>query len=193
MVAAHASCGLGSAQRGPTLQSNLEIKARTADPARMRERARGLATARVGLETQTDTYFRTAAGRLKLRESSRSGAELVAYERPDVPEARWSHYEVVPVQDPKGLGALLSRILGVHRVVRKQREVLLYRNVRIHLDRVDGLGSFVELEAVQEEHVPDAVQQERVAHLMRELGIRPADLVASSYEALLGPEEPDDA
>ncbi len=190
-MVAHASCGLGSLQRGPKLQTNLEIKARTADPARLRERARRLATARVGLEAQTDTYFRTAAGRLKLRESSRAGAELVVYERPDVPDARWSRYVVVPVEDPKGLGELLSRILGVHRVVRKQREVLLYRNVRIHLDRVDGLGSFVELEAVQEEQLSDEVQRERVAYLMRELGIRRADLVASSYEALLEPEPGD--
>ena len=99
-----------------------------------------------------DTYFRTRAGRLKLRESSLSGGELIPYLRPDAGGARRSDYRVIPVDDPPGVKALLTELLGVHRVVVKQREIFLAGNVRIHLDRVEGLGTFLELEAVFDGH-----------------------------------------
>jgi predicted adenylyl cyclase CyaB len=164
---------------------NLEIKARCADAAAVRERALRLATERLGEESQVDTYFRTRAGRLKLRESSRSGGELVLYLRPDVAGARRSDYQVIPVADPAAARRLLDSLLGVHAVVSKRREVLLHHNVRIHLDRVDGLGDFLELEAVFDGS-PEAErrERERVDWLLGELGVDPRALVAGSYETL---------
>jgi adenylate cyclase class 2 len=168
-------------------QANLEIKARCADLEEARGRARRLATAHLGLDRQVDTYFRTARGRLKLRESSLSGGQLVPYLRPDAGVPRRSDYRVVPVEDAPSLRELLATILGVHRVVRKEREIFLYQNVRIHLDRVEDLGSFLELEAVYD-GAPEAEPAERAKldFLMAELGVRAEDLVSDSYESLVG-------
>jgi predicted adenylyl cyclase CyaB len=167
-------------------RANFEIKARCADLPAVRERAEGLATAYIGIDHQVDTYFVTRCGRLKLRESSLSGGQLVPYLRPDRAGPRRSDYRILPVPDPAGTKALLSQILGVHRVVEKQREIFLVDNVRIHLDRVEGLGTFLELEAVFDgDAASEAVEQKKVERLMRELGVQPSDLVATSYEALL--------
>jgi adenylate cyclase class IV len=76
----------------------------------------------------------------------------------------------------------------VRRVVRKLREIGLFENVRIHLDRVEGLGDFVELEAVWDgDGAGEAEQARKVAFLRERLAIRDADLIAASYEGLLGP------
>ena len=97
----------------------------------------------------------------------------------------------VPVEDAAGLKALLAAILGVHRVVAKQREIFLVDNVRIHLDRVEGLGDFLELEAVFDGSPAAAAEQPRkVERLMRELGVRAEDLLAESYEQLLAADGP---
>jgi adenylate cyclase class 2 len=168
------------------LATNIEIKARCADLARAREVARRVATARVGLDHQVDTYFCTRAGRLKLRESSLSGGQLVPYLRPDRAGPKRSDYQVVPVPDAAELKRILGEILGVHRVVAKQREIFLCENVRIHLDRVEKLGDFLELEAVTDgTAAAEAEARRKVAWLMEELQIREADLVAVSYEGLL--------
>jgi predicted adenylyl cyclase CyaB len=168
-------------------RANLEIKARCADLEAARARASRIATQRVGIDRQVDTYFRTRSGRLKLRESSLFGGQLVPYLRPDEKGPKLADYRVVPVEDPPGLKALLGEILGVHRVVEKQREIFLYENVRIHLDRVKGLGSFLELEAVLDGSEAGLSEQRRkVEFLMQELGVREEDLVSTSYEGLLG-------
>jgi predicted adenylyl cyclase CyaB len=168
-------------------RTNLEIKARCADLDGVRERAGALATSHLGVDRQTDTYFVTKRGRLKLRESSLSGGQLVPYLRPDQRGPKRSQFRVVPVEEPESLKALLTEILGVHRVVRKVREIWLHENVRIHLDQVEGLGSFVELEAVYD-GAPESLQaqQGKVRLLMDRLGIREEDLIDVSYEGLLG-------
>lgn len=165
---------------------NLEIKARCPDLARARERVQHLGSQRLGVDHQVDTYFQTRAGRLKLRESSLSGGQLVPYRRPDAGGPRRSDYQVVAVEDPTTLKGLLSDLLGERRVVRKEREIFLVENVRIHLDRVQGLGEFLELEAAYD-GTPEGEreQQRKVARLMQELGVRETDLLGTSYEALL--------
>lgn len=168
------------------MSANLEIKAPVADPAAFRARAASLATETVGVDDQVDTYFRVPRGRLKLRESSLAGGQLIPYRRPDDDGPRRADYQVIPVADPDGLKALLTTMLGVHRVVRKRREIWLHENVRIHLDAVEGLGDFMELEAVFDGRAEsEAAEQEKVARLMEALGVDGASLVATSYEALL--------
>jgi len=169
------------------MRANFELKARCADLERARERAREVATAWVGVDEQVDTYFTTRGGRLKLRESRLSGAQLIPYFRADATVARRSDYQVLAVEDGAGLARMLGTMLGVHRVVRKRREIALYENVRIHLDRVEGLGDFVEFEAVWDGGDTGlAEQQRKVAFLREHLGVRDEDLVAGSYETLLG-------
>lgn len=166
--------------------ANLEIKARCRDLEAARRRAEAIATEYLGLDHQVDTYFVTRQGRLKLRESSLSGGQLVPYLRPDQPGPKRSDYRVIPVEEPASLKALLTEILGRHRVVDKQREIFLFENVRIHLDRVKGLGSFLELEAVFDGSPgAEPEQQRKVDWLMKELGVAEDDLLATSYEALV--------
>jgi predicted adenylyl cyclase CyaB len=172
---------------GEPPRANVEIKARCADLEAARVCAVRIATKHVGVDRQVDTYFRTSEGRLKLRESSLSGGQLVPYLRSDASAPRRSDYRVIPVADPEGLKRLLARILGVHRVVEKEREIFLVGNVRIHLDRVAGLGTFLELEAVLDgESASEQAEIAKVRRLMAELGVREEDLIAESYEGLLG-------
>lgn len=172
------------------MPANLELKARCSDLAATRSRAEALATEWLGVDRQVDTYFRAPfrppGGRLKLRESSLSGGQLIPYLRPDQKAARRSDYVVIPLPEPERTLALLSELLGVHRVVRKRREIALYENVRIHLDEVDGLGAFVELEAVWDGGAAgEAEQVAKVRFLREQLHIVDADLVPLSYEGLL--------
>ncbi|MHC4452989.1 MAG: class IV adenylate cyclase [Planctomycetota bacterium] len=165
------------------MRSNLEIKARCREP----DRARALATETVGVDRQVDTYFKTNRGRLKLRESSLCGGQLVPYFRPDDDGPRRSNFQLLAVDDPAGLKSMLTEMLGVHRVVSKTREILLHKNVRIHIDEVDGLGSFVELEAVFDGTPEEERRQhELVRWMMAEMGVTDADLIAGSYEGMAG-------
>jgi adenylate cyclase class 2 len=167
--------------------TNIEIKAYCTNPEQAHAAAARLATHTVGRDLQTDTYFKTTKGRFKLRESSLSGAYLVPYLRADNENARASVYQKIPVDDAAAVKDLFSQLLGRHRVVRKERMIYLYHNVRIHLDQVEGLGAFIELEAVMsEEYSDEQTERDKLDFLMRQLGIRPTDLIATSYEALAG-------
>ena len=127
---------------------NIELKASDPDPERSLAVVLGLGARDRGLLRQRDTYFRVATGRLKLREEEPGGAMLIQYDRVDADEARESRYRLIPVDDPKTLCAALEASLGTLAVVEKERHLLLWQNVRIHLDRVKDLGDFVELEGV---------------------------------------------
>jgi len=164
---------------------NLEIKAVCADPAAAREAAQRLAGPRAAILDQVDTYFHVSTGRLKLREINNTSAELIYYDRPDDPAARISRYHIVPVVDPAALKALLAAALGVRAVVRKRRELFRYENVRIHLDAVENLGNFIELEAVLSGHVGRVESPAQLDHLARALGIRPEQRLAGSYGELI--------
>jgi homotetrameric cytidine deaminase len=164
---------------------NVELKARDRDPARSLERALALGAEDHGELRQRDTYFATSRGRLKLREQEPGGAELIAYEREDAAEARESRYRLAPVADGAALREALDAALGRTVVVAKRRRLLLWEGVRIHLDEVEGLGSFVELESVAEPGSDLGAEGERVATLRAELGIADRDLVATGYADLL--------
>jgi homotetrameric cytidine deaminase len=169
---------------------NLELKARDADPRRSLERALALGVEDRGEIAQRDTYFAGARGRLKLREQAPGAAELVEYRRPDSTDPRPSAYRVVPVEDAEGLRDALDSALGTLVVVTKRRRLLVWNGVRIHLDEVEELGSFLELEAVAEPGSDLGAEREKLERLRAELGMEDAALVAGSYSDLLldGPE-----
>ena len=131
-----------------SLRRNIEFKACLMDLAAARRIAEGVATERVGVERQVDTYFCVARGKLKLREIEGRGAWLIGYERSREVDSRPSDYRLVEIPDPRGLRETLADALGVRGVVSKVREIFLHRNVRIHLDQVEGQGDFLEFEAV---------------------------------------------
>jgi predicted adenylyl cyclase CyaB len=160
---------------------NLELKARCTDLAWARQAVEQFGARHGGREIQTDTYFHVAHGRLKLREIDGQAAVLIAYDRPDHDAARMSAYHLVSVADAAGLKAALTAALGVRGQVHKQRHIYFWRNVRIHLDEVDGLGLFVELEAVLSSDEDQRTAPARLEELCRVLRIAPADRVAGSY------------
>jgi predicted adenylyl cyclase CyaB len=165
---------------------NLEIKATVHSLAAVRRRLSVLegATRHASLR-QTDWYFRVPKGRLKLRVvgANRDG-EVIAYVRPDKTAARTSEFQRLPTTDAAGTRRLLERMLGAQGCVRKRREVWLYKNARIHLDTVAGLGEFVEIEVVVTEGMPQA--RAMMSELCKVLGILSGDLLAGSYGELLG-------
>jgi homotetrameric cytidine deaminase len=168
---------------------NVEFKARDADPAATRAAALGAGASEAGTLRQVDTYFSTQRGRLKLREQERGDgaaeAWLIPYARADSAEARVSSYDLVAVDDPSSMKAALAGALGIEVVVDKRRRLLRLGNVRIHLDEVSGLGSFVELEAVVPEDGDLEAEYARVAALRERLGISADAILAEGYAQLL--------
>jgi homotetrameric cytidine deaminase len=175
---------------------NVELKARDPDPARTLERALALGADDRGEIAQRDTYFHGARGRLKLREQETGGTplwdELIEYSRADSTDARTSTYRRVPVADAAPLLEALDAAYGTLGTVTKRRRLLLWDGVRIHLDEVEGLGSFLELEAEAEEGSDLKAEREKVERLRAELGVEDENLVATSYSDLVlgAPDEP---
>lgn len=160
---------------------NLELKARITDLERARELAAAIGAVRQGTEEQVDQYFSVPAGRLKLRRSSRDGAHLIAYLRPDDPRPRLARFHRLPVGDPDGLEAVLSAMFGAAARVAKERDVWWWRDVRIHLDTVQGLGSFVEFEARVDRIGDPREAWRRIERLGHEFGIASDAAIAGSY------------
>jgi adenylate cyclase class IV len=169
----------------PGKQRNLEVKAIDPDPQATLQAALELGAEDRGLMHQRDTYFHAVIGRLKLREAPPHPAELIAYDRAELPGPKVSLYRVVPIADHIALIDALTDALGVRCVVEKARRLLLWRNVSIHLDRVTGLGHFVELEAVATAPGGLEVERDRVEQLREVLGIADERLVARGYADLL--------
>ena len=172
---------------------NVELKAHDPDPVRTLERALAAGAEERALLRQRDTYFAVPHGRLKLREEEPGGATLIAYERPDDASERVSNYRLVAIADSDELRAALTAANGVSAVVVKRRRLLMWQTVRIHLDEVRGLGSFVELEAVAEPGSDLHRERAQVAELRLLLDIRDEALREGSYADALGARagEPD--
>lgn len=167
------------------IRRNIELKARLHDVAEARAVCAGLGAEPQGELRQTDTYFRVPEGRLKLRASEPGEDYLVFYRRPDAAAAKGCDYEIQFV-DRAAVG-ILGHALGVIAVVEKVRELHLWRNVRIHLDEVAGLGRFIEFEAVLAEGESDEDGHAKLAYLQEAFGIAVGDVEAVSYlELVLG-------
>jgi adenylate cyclase class IV len=173
----------------PNPLKNLELKARCPDLDAARTAAIQLGARPAGVLIQTDTYFAARSGRLKLRQIEGAAAELIAYERADDPGVRMSRYFRIPIEDAKSWNAALAGALGITGIVRKRRELLLWHNVRVHLDQVEKLGNFVEFEAVLGPDHPaedERASLRRLDELTAALRIRYEDRVATSYGELIG-------
>ena len=164
---------------------NIEIKARVDDLEAVRIKAQRLSTSEPEHLVQRDTFYRVPTGRLKLREFGDGSAELIYYERPDERGPKTSTYTVTPVPEPHTMHELLQRLAGQADVVSKRRDVILIGPTRVHLDNVEGLGTFVELEVVLSPEQTDADGEAIAADLMQKLGIQRDALVARAYIDLL--------
>jgi predicted adenylyl cyclase CyaB len=164
---------------------NIEIKARVEALEDVRTRALSLAAGPGGTLSQADTFFVVPEGRLKVREFSDGTGELIAYDRPNIPGPKASTYSRHACQNARTLCETLARVLSVRGVVRKVREVVLIGQTRVHLDTVEGLGTFVELEVVLSDG-ESAEHGEQIARdLLRALQIAEDSLVAEAYIDLL--------
>lgn len=172
-------------QAAPSQKNLLELKGRLADLQPARAWAEGHAT-RIAEVHQVDTYFRVRSGRLKLRKvEGEEGATLIYYAREDLSGPKHSQVRLLPLASGDTVRELLVEALGVLVTVRKRRSIYRWGRVQIHLDVVEGLGTFVEFERVLESIAEESVAQEEFAQLRGALGIEEDDLVAGSYSDLL--------
>lgn len=163
---------------------NVEIKVPLPDPAAARAAVIALGARTAGVDEQVDRYYVLDGGRrLKLR-TGRDGAQLISYDRPESAGVRPSDYAISPVRDDAGGARAVPRGEPL-AVVRKRREVLLLDNVRIHLDDVDVLGTYLELEAVVDDAHDEAACRRQVEAIMAVLRVAEADCVRASYGDLL--------
>ena len=165
---------------------NVEIKARLADPRGVLARAAGLGDRPPEIIEQTDTFFRTERGRLKLRDFRDGTGEVIFYERPDRPGPKTSRYAISPTADPSGLAAVLGAAFPTAGVVKKTRTLVMTGRTRIHIDEVEGLGWFLELEVMLAEGESAAAGEAEARELMARLGVDQADLATGAYVDLLG-------
>ena len=164
---------------------NVEVKARAADLDTIEALARAIATSGPEDIDQDDTFFACPRGRLKLREFADGHGELIQYARADATGPKVSDYVISPTGSPATLREALTRAFGVIGRVRKQRRLYLADRTRIHLDRVEGLGTFVELEVVLAEGESAEAGFAVARSLLESLGLDPASLVEGAYLDLL--------
>lgn len=138
-----------------------------------------------GEDVQIDTFFKVPNGRLKLRESSLYGNILIPYLRPNQNGPKQSSYELIPISDPEKTKTLLGIILGILGEVRKKRQIYFYENVRIHLDDVEMLGTFIELEAVIDDEKTIYENKEKTQWLLDYFKISNEQLIKVAYMDLL--------
>ncbi len=163
---------------------NIEIKARVRDLTELRTRIAAVAPAGPTLLIQRDTFYEVPKGRLKLREMQHGATELIFYERANETGPKKSSYTISPVH-AASMHELLVRFLRVRGVVSKRRELFTVGQTRIHLDDVENLGWFLELEIVLQAEQLESDGTEIALQLMKRLGIREDDLVEQAYVDLL--------
>jgi predicted adenylyl cyclase CyaB len=159
---------------------NLEAKFPLDDSRKARDRAVAIGYGQRSVLRQRDTFFRCASGKLKLREED-GRAMLIYYGRRTADALQLSTYEIVEIVDPENTRAMLAAALGVIAEVRKERTLLVRANVRLHLDRVEELGEFGEIEAVIPEGSDPECSRAAVDELLAALQISRETLIDVSY------------
>jgi len=164
---------------------NVEIKARVENPDLFRAAAVAMADKPLEMISQKDTFFKIHEGRLKLRDFGDGTGQLIWYHRPNQTGPKISDYAITHTDDPVGLVEVLGKSLHVLGVVSKKRTLLMCGRTRIHLDEVENLGWFMELEVVLTQGEDAAAGETEAKQLMKELGIHTDGLVEGAYLDLL--------
>ncbi|MCK5378634.1 MAG: class IV adenylate cyclase [Acidobacteria bacterium] len=164
---------------------NIEIKATVEDLPAIQCRVEAIADQGPTELHQVDTFFSCSTGRLKLREFGAPPSELIYYRRSNVAGPKESSYLVAPVPDSGVLKQILATANGTLGVVKKRRLLYLIGQTRVHLDRVEGLGPFMELEVVLQNHQTTNDGVVIAQDLMKKLNIREDQLVDTAYFDLL--------
>ncbi|KAK7477186.1 hypothetical protein BaRGS_00031571 [Batillaria attramentaria] len=167
------------------MPTNVEIKARVTDIANLRKRAAQLSGTDGQTLEQEDTFFNCHNGRLKLRVEKGNPSELIFYSRPDQQGPKVSDFSKAGIDQPENLKVVLSQALGVRGMVKKTRYLYMVGQTRVHVDQVDGLGDFMELEVNLKEGQSAEEGQVIARDLMQKLGVKDEDLLTCAYMDLL--------
>jgi predicted adenylyl cyclase CyaB len=167
------------------MPANIEIKAHARAPAEIRSRAEALSGSAAETLQQEDVFFNVDRGRLKLRRLRDDYGQLIYYERVDQVAAKRSDYYLAETSHPEDLLQVLKLAYGIRGVVRKQREIWLVGQTRVHLDDVEQLGHFVELEVVLTPGQSNSQGEAVAGRLMEALGIDKRDLLDGAYIDML--------
>lgn len=164
---------------------NAEFKARCSDLESARALLEQLQPVFQGTDYQRDTYFQVPEGRLKLREGNIEYA-LIHYQRSETAGTKASEIELFRFTPDQALYNILCKALPILVVVNKQRDIYFHGQVKIHLDRVDGLGTFLEVEVIDATgEIPMEELDRQCQWYARYFGINDSDFVAASYSDLL--------
>lgn len=164
---------------------NIEFKASTNRLAEQEALLQERNPVFIGEDHQVDTYFNVKKGRLKLREGNIENA-LIHYEREDFAGAKSSHVLLYQHQPDKALKEILIKTLGIKTAVDKRRKIYFINNVKFHFDTVKGLGTFVEVEAIDKDgSIGKEKLQEQCAAYAALLGIKADDFCSVSYSDMI--------
>lgn len=167
---------------------NVEIKARCQNTAKIKDiLTQQLQADFKGVDHQIDTYFDVPNGRLKLRQGNIENT-LIHYDRPNQEGPKQSDIHLYRTQQDSSnaLHSTLIAALPIKVVVDKKRAIYFVDNVKFHVDKVEKLGEFVEIEAIDTEHKFSVEQlNEQCQHYMKVLNIQASDLLDSSYSDML--------
>ena len=164
---------------------NIEIKARIGSVAALVPRVAAIATEGPAEITQDDTFFQCSTGRLKLRVFDSQQGELIFYRRVNQAGPKESFFIRSPTSSPETLRESLSLAYGQIGRIRKQRTLFMVGRTRVHLDRVEGLGEFLELEVVLADDEPNDAGLREAREIMGRLGIQPDQLIEGAYLDLM--------
>jgi adenylate cyclase class IV len=168
------------------MPANIEIKAVLRDRAAAEAIANALSGGGPEMLHQVDVFFHTTGARLKLRMLGQDRGELIRYQRADLAEVRPSRYLIARTPDPKILLDILTQALGQTGTATKTRQLYLVGQTRVHIDAVEDLGDFLELEVVLRPGQSEAEGSRIAQELLARFHIAPEDLLAGAYIDLLG-------
>ena len=164
---------------------NIEFKASCNDIYTAEQKLITLKPKFIGEDHQIDTYFNTPIGRLKLREGNIENS-LIFYERENTSNAKQSNVILYNHEANASLKSILTKVNGIKTVVDKKRRIYFIENVKFHFDRVEGLGTFVEVEAIDSDgRIGIEKLQEQCNYYANFLGVKDNDYLAISYSDML--------
>jgi len=159
---------------------NLELKVKVESHTKLINVLRRINAEKKGILRQKDVYYKTKNGLLKLRVEGNTFT-LIKYLR-DEKGKRWSNYELLRLEG-KNPEKYLKNIFNIETIVEKKRILYLYKNTRIHLDEVKGLGKFLELETLLVSTRRDV--EERFREIIKLLGLDLSKQIRKSYKLLM--------
>lgn len=170
---------------------NIEIKARIENIEDLERKIIKIADSKPTEIAQDDTFFNCANGRLKLRTFSEGSGELIFYKRTDEAGPKESFYVISKISEPETLRETLALAYGASGRVEKLRMLYFIGRIRVHLDRVKGLGNFLELEVVLDDNLSSDDGIKEAKTILNQLGIKDSQLIEGAYVDLLHRNGPD--